>query len=192
VPKQLKVQFQDDEEDSKDQVNEENQKEELDKSEFMARIFYNDDEIRLIKKIQQTDHFKEIVELKKEAAEDAIQLYQNKIDIGCFAPVKVVTAGMTKLKSNKFKNKRKNLYDESQKELSLDFSIQQESPVLVVDDQNDIEAVKMIEVARLNYEIEDLINHKIEKAVKSEGVPSISGDSKKSDFKKGPDNRHSS
>lgn len=53
----------------------------------MARIFYRDDEIRLTKKMQQTDHFEEIVELKKEAAEDAIQWYQNKIDIGCFAPI---------------------------------------------------------------------------------------------------------
>lgn len=59
---------------------------ELDKTDFTALIFYKDDEIKQIKRLQQKDLFRDIVQLKNQAAEDAIPLYQNKIDIGYFAP----------------------------------------------------------------------------------------------------------
>lgn len=75
----------------------------------MAKIFYKEEEIRQIKLKQAKDQFEEIVELKKEAADDAAKIYMNKIDISCFAPKVVITPGLSKLKTAKFNKKRKSL-----------------------------------------------------------------------------------
>lgn len=76
--------------------------------EFMAKIFYKEEEIKEVIIKQQQDLFEEIVELKREAVDDAKMLC-NKIDISCFAPKPVVTTGMTKLKTAKFNRKQKSL-----------------------------------------------------------------------------------
>ena len=133
----------------------------------MAKIFYKEEEIRLIKFKQQKDQFEEIVELKKEATDDANRHFSNKIDINYFAPKAVITTGLNKLKSTKFSKKWKSLLHEDEGNQEASFILHgsyDQANVAPTDPLFEMEKVKLFEVQLLNEEINNMINQKLEKA----------------------------